>query len=727
MGKREERIQNTSGSAVGTAAALASHPGLAAQIGGAGPLVLGALALLVVAGPYWGGLLLPAQYMPVAVLLLLAVGWGVRSGSGFPAGAYPILVGGGVVVLGYFASVAGAAHPNAAFLEVYRALLPYLALMAGLRCHLNEARLLCWGVAAAAVGSLVLGLLGPVGGPAPEAMWADGRLQGVFQYANATADYLAVGAITGLWLGAKSGARAWQLAGGVAGCLCLTGVFLTGSRAVLPFLALALVSLVLFAPSEFFRRRASLTGTALLGAVLGANISLTYYVAGRPWAALAGCLVPLLLVPVALIRPCRSSRPGTDDAVRPAQRALATAGIAAGLAVQGLVAGLFGRRFVLAASEFQERLVYYSDALRIVRDHALLGVGGDGWRSVQYGYQSACYSVGLVHSYPLQVVLDAGVVAAVGFILVLAAFGRAVLRGLRESFPERRDVLCLGVSCVTLLFGHNLLDLSLAYPPLAGLGWFFLASPWWGTGPGRPLGQGRVGTACRRASLLVWLVLLAGAGYGTAGEWQARAVQARAWAGDLHGAWAGYADLVRWYRAPAHVHHEMGRVWEAELRRTLEGSQCERSVGAGLASLPHGAPPRSRPAGPCGSARAVVVLPEPLRGGGRFVGQGPEAQSAGRKTLRGTGHGLAAGRRRMPGSGPGSRGPGALAQGCRATAGTCRGQSAGRPQSSAFEAPAPAGYACLLVGRGTRATLPGKRGGGGGGISGGRWRPPVRG
>lgn len=112
----------------------------------------------------------------------------------------------------------------------------------------------------------------------------------------------------------------------------------------------------------------------------------------------------------------------------------------------------------IGASEFQTRLLYYTDALSMIREH-LLGYGPYGYYYAQRAFQSgSIYYTKLVHSSILQISLELGIVAGVGTLI----FAVYVLFFRKYDWTNRLVVIAI--------LGHSLMDVDLAY----GFVWLLL-------------------------------------------------------------------------------------------------------------------------------------------------------------------------------------------------------------------------------------------------------------
>ncbi len=119
----------------------------------------------------------------------------------------------------------------------------------------------------------------------------------------------------------------------------------------------------------------------------------------------------------------------------------------------------------------QERFVFYQDAWRIIKDHPLLGTGGQGWNSLYRQYQPYNYATSLVHNHYLQVFIEAGVIGFAAFLAVWYFFFSAGGKLLKNTGGERR-FLVWTMACAALALGiHSIIDFSLSLPSVAVVLW----------------------------------------------------------------------------------------------------------------------------------------------------------------------------------------------------------------------------------------------------------------
>lgn len=66
-----------------------------------------------------------------------------------------------------------------------------------------------------------------------------------------------------------------------------------------------------------------------------------------------------------------------------------------------------------------ERIVMIKDAMKIIKDNWLCGIGGNGWKYKYQDVQEYSYNAQEIHSYPIQVILEFGIVGAIGLVCII--------------------------------------------------------------------------------------------------------------------------------------------------------------------------------------------------------------------------------------------------------------------------------------------------------------------
>lgn len=107
-----------------------------------------------------------------------------------------------------------------------------------------------------------------------------------------------------------------------------------------------------------------------------------------------------------------------------------------------------------------ERGVFITDALKLVKSNFLFGIGGDGWQYREGEVQSYYYWAREVHSYPVQVFLEFGIVgflSLLGIVILVIKYGYAYLK-------QQKDLEFVTIlSSILIVFLHSFLDFDMSY------------------------------------------------------------------------------------------------------------------------------------------------------------------------------------------------------------------------------------------------------------------------
>lgn len=137
-------------------------------------------------------------------------------------------------------------------------------------------------------------------------------------------------------------------------------------------------------------------------------------------------------------------------------------------AVAIVVLGIFltGNEEILLRSTVASRLIYWQDSLKVIIKHPF-GIGVHNWESIQYGVQTADYSVKYVHNGFIQLLLDGGIPAFAGLVMLIV-YGYI---GLIKKYTEKKSelYLCM-ITVLTFIVVHSFVDINFAY----GIVWFVI-------------------------------------------------------------------------------------------------------------------------------------------------------------------------------------------------------------------------------------------------------------
>ena len=266
----------------------------------------------------------------------------------------------------------------------------------------------CWvGVVAAFVGLLMYAQFVPIEGSVNA-----GRLQFLFQYANAAGVFFAACAL--LCSFARGRLRSFA-----AAPIC--ALLLTQSMGAVAVFAAAVVVVAAL------RLRAGdrdLVRALLAQTVIGVAAFAICAAAGAGY--LAGIATAALLV--AGIAYPRIERVLPPVGALGGVLVLAVAAVAALLAATG--------RLVEASQTFIERFIQMGDAFSLLMMSPLFGIGADMWQFAYPFVQSAQYVANVVHGSYVQIALDGGIVA-LALVLVAVVGGAAhLVRQVRRELPD---------------------------------------------------------------------------------------------------------------------------------------------------------------------------------------------------------------------------------------------------------------------------------------------------
>lgn len=115
-------------------------------------------------------------------------------------------------------------------------------------------------------------------------------------------------------------------------------------------------------------------------------------------------------------------------------------------------------------SEFQIRLVYWKDALKMLRVHGVAGTGGGGWNVLLPFYRSQDYFVRYVHNHFIQIALDIGMFGILVFLGWLGVFYWTSIKKLKMPKDEGFLWLKGAVLLVSVMALHAGFDFDLTFP-----------------------------------------------------------------------------------------------------------------------------------------------------------------------------------------------------------------------------------------------------------------------
>ncbi|WP_139491125.1 O-antigen ligase family protein [Brevibacillus dissolubilis] len=106
----------------------------------------------------------------------------------------------------------------------------------------------------------------------------------------------------------------------------------------------------------------------------------------------------------------------------------------------------------------------YDDALKMVGDSPLLGYGGQGWEIVYTRYQQLPYLSNETHSVYLDLLISGGIVGLAVFAGVILFYLARILMGIRNETDENQKLLAIAsVTALAMLLMHAAIDFDYSF------------------------------------------------------------------------------------------------------------------------------------------------------------------------------------------------------------------------------------------------------------------------
>ncbi len=119
-------------------------------------------------------------------------------------------------------------------------------------------------------------------------------------------------------------------------------------------------------------------------------------------------------------------------------------------------------------SSFTGRMRFYKDALKIIKDHPVIGTGGGGWKTIYKSYQSSRYFTTEVHNFFLQLWVETGTIGLLAFASIGILALITTYKTLTSDITTTGKVLTWGAfSGVIALTGHSAMDFNLSLGGIA--------------------------------------------------------------------------------------------------------------------------------------------------------------------------------------------------------------------------------------------------------------------
>jgi len=118
------------------------------------------------------------------------------------------------------------------------------------------------------------------------------------------------------------------------------------------------------------------------------------------------------------------------------------------------------------------RVEFFKDALKLISNNWLFGVGGGGWEVLNYGVQETYYVSRAVHNHYLEVFVDAGILAFLAFTSAIIITFFYFIRGILKAENLQKRIILAGLfSGFLALAVHATFDFDLSFVSIALLLW----------------------------------------------------------------------------------------------------------------------------------------------------------------------------------------------------------------------------------------------------------------
>ncbi len=126
----------------------------------------------------------------------------------------------------------------------------------------------------------------------------------------------------------------------------------------------------------------------------------------------------------------------------------------------------------LSTETVTERAVFYKDAFKIIKDNPILGIGGDGWKTIYKAYQSYAYWTTEAHNYFMQVWVEIGTLGIAVLAVTLGIYVFSIYKFYRKSNDVEVKNIVVGIFVtVAAILGHSAIDFDLSLAAMAIILW----------------------------------------------------------------------------------------------------------------------------------------------------------------------------------------------------------------------------------------------------------------
>lgn len=307
-----------------------------------------------------------------------------------------------------------------------------------------------------------------------------GRVCGVLQYSNSFAAYMGMIFFLLIALGALVEKRYQKVIYAALGVLPLTVLYMTVSRGAIIFVPVVYILLILLIPTKEKRLEIMLLSFPAIVLSLFSGKELTNMIPQiisnegqtlilKGWLIAIAVIVVTFLFAYLLLCFHVFLAKISSKTYQIIIGILAITGLVGGAVIfkTGLYLKILPEFLVIRFKEIASitdimsgRNNFYRDGFNMLKDHWLFGAGGNAWFAMYKQYQSYNYGSTEVHSFPLQLWLETGLIGILTFILLIAAL---IILYFKNRKSEKGITITLILMPVIMLFAHSTLDFNFSY------------------------------------------------------------------------------------------------------------------------------------------------------------------------------------------------------------------------------------------------------------------------
>ncbi|RUT42870.1 polymerase [Paenibacillus anaericanus] len=358
----------------------------------------------------------------------------------------------------------------------------YLTILFGLLNWLGQGRL----------ASSIVGWFTPtvINGQYNQAVWIDSngpRLASVFQYPNTYAAFLMAFFFVAIFAITRSKKWYGQAIHAFALVPIVLSILLTLSRGGLMFLPVVFIVLLLFLkPAKqvlwILYCLIAGVGTLLIAkpvTELGQQFHLGqigdpakgwFYVLGASLiTAVLACLIQRYVAPRLESSMSKLTEKKFSNLWLPIGSVVAVGLLIAlflGTNLKHILPGNIGERLEninLQQHSVLERLTFYKDAAKVVKDYPIIGAGGGAWASIYEKYQNNPYTSRQAHSFFMQYLVEVGLLGFIIFMAFILFIFYKYIRGYMRSEEHERDSYFVYFIVVFSILIHSMMDFNMSY------------------------------------------------------------------------------------------------------------------------------------------------------------------------------------------------------------------------------------------------------------------------